>query len=292
MLDFNAKYDKYLHFFNESLKNRLDSFDENAPQVIKDAMVYSVEGGGKRVRPILCYATCEMLGGSVNDVKELALAIEFIHSYSLVHDDLPSMDNDDYRRGKFSTHKQFGEAIGVLAGDALLNYAFETLFSKNDISDNYFNAARIVAEYAGYGGMIGGQIFDLLNEKNSSATEEELYKIYLNKTAKLITAPILAASCIQNKKHFDALKEYGYHLGILFQITDDIMDAFGTLNEIGKTPHKDDAQNKLTSIKVFGEDGAKTRAKEHFIKAKNIIKAIDTTGFLTEFTDKMYLRKK
>ncbi len=291
MLDFNAKYKEYLQFFEKSLNNKLNTLDKTAPKVIKDAMSYSVEGGGKRVRPILCYAACEMLGGDITAVEELALAIEFIHSYSLVHDDLPSMDNDDYRRGKFSTHKQFGEAIGVLAGDALLNYAFETLFSKKDASDNYFSAAGIIARYAGYSGMIGGQVYDLLNEKNAAFSEEELYKIYLNKTAKLITAPLLAASCLQNKKYFDELSEYGYNLGILFQITDDIMDAFGTLEEIGKTPHKDDAENKLTSIKVFGAEGAKDKAKEHYLKAKNIIQKIDTTGFLTEFTDKMYLRK-
>ena len=291
MLDFNAKYDEYLRFFEESLKNRINALDAKAPKVIKDAMIYSVEGGGKRVRPILCYSTCEMLGGDKKDVEELALAIEFIHSYSLVHDDLPAMDNDDYRRGKFSTHKQFGEAIGVLAGDALLNFAFETLFTKQNVSENYFNAARIIAEYAGYGGMIGGQVFDILSEKTAEPNEKDLYSIYLNKTAKLITAPILAASCICDKKHFDELFEYGYHLGILFQITDDLMDAFGTFNEIGKTPHKDDAENKLTSIKVFGIEGAKSKAEEHYLKAKNVIKAIDGTGFLTEFTDKMFVRK-
>ena len=291
MLDFDAKYKEYLHFFDESLKLKFSSLDKTVPSVIIEAMKYAVEGGGKRVRPVLCYATTEMLGGDIKDARELALAIEFIHSYSLVHDDLPAMDNDDYRRGKFSTHKQFGEAIGILAGDALLNYAFETLFSKNDISENYFNAARLIAEYAGHSGMIGGQVFDLLNEKNAAANEKDLYAIYLNKTAKLITAPILAASCMQNKKHFDELKEYGYHLGILFQITDDLMDAFGTLEEIGKTPHKDDAENKLTSIKIFGAEGAKSKAEEHYLKAKAIIKDIDTLGFLTQFTDKMYLRK-
>lgn len=291
MLDFNVKYNEYLHFFEESLELRFSSLDKSAPKVILDAMNYAVEGGGKRVRPVLCYATSEMLGGDIKDVQELALAIEFIHSYSLVHDDLPAMDNDDYRRGKFSTHKQFGEAIGILAGDALLNYAFETLFDKKDVSENYFNAARIIAEYAGYAGMIGGQVFDLLNEKNANANEKDLYGIYLNKTAKLITAPILAASCMQNKKHFDELKEYGYHLGILFQITDDLMDAFGTLEEIGKTPHKDDAEDKLTSIKVFGAEGARRKAEEHYLKAKTIIKEIDNAGFLTQFTDKMYLRK-
>ena len=203
--DFNALYEEYLHFFENSLKERLSSLDNDAPSIIKEAMAYAVDGGGKRVRPILCYAACEMLGGDKNDVKELALALEFIHSYSLVHDDLPAMDDDDYRRGKLSTHKKFGEALGILAGDALLNFAFETIFSKKYISENYFDAARLISEYAGYGGMIGGQVADLYNEKNPNATDKDLYFIYLNKTAKLISAPLLAASCVCNKKYFDEL---------------------------------------------------------------------------------------
>ena len=138
MLDFNAKYDEYLRFFELSLNKRLAALDINAPEKIKTAMRYAVEGGGKRVRPVLCYSTCETLGMEFSKAENLALAIEFIHSYSLVHDDLPAMDNDDYRRGKLSTHKKFGEAIGVLAGDALLNFAFETLLSEKNITPNYY----------------------------------------------------------------------------------------------------------------------------------------------------------
>ena len=290
MQGFDLKYGEYLRYFEDSLSARLGSFNDSAPEKIKSAMEYSVSGGGKRVRPILCYSACEMLGGSLNEVREIALAIEFIHSYSLVHDDLPAMDNDDYRRGKFSTHKKFGEAIGILAGDALLNYAFETIFSANAFSDGYVKAAKLVAEYAGYSGMIGGQVLDLDNEKNENACEKDLYDIYLNKTAKLISAPILAASLICGGKFYNELKEFGYHLGILFQISDDIMDECGTLEKIGKTPHKDGAEDKLTAIKIFGLDGAKKIAEKHYLSAKTVINQIDKVGFLTEFTDKMYLR--
>ena len=290
MQGFDLKYGEYLRYFEDSLSARLGSFNDSAPEKIKSAMEYSVSGGGKRVRPILCYSACEMLGGSLNEVREIALAIEFIHSYSLVHDDLPAMDNDDYRRGKFSTHKKFGEAIGILAGDALLNYAFETIFSANAFSDGYVKAAKLVAEYAGYSGMIGGQVLDLDNEKNENACEKDLYDIYLNKTAKLISAPILAASLICGGKFYKELKEFGYHLGILFQISDDIMDECGTLEKIGKTPHKDGAEDKLTAIKIFGLDGAKKIAEKHYLSAKTVINQIDKVGFLTEFTDKMYLR--
>ena len=291
MQDFDTKYGEYLRYFEDSLENKLNSLSKNAPETIKRAMEYAVSGGGKRVRPVLCFAVSEMLGGNASQVKEVALAIEFIHSYSLVHDDLPAMDNDDYRRGKFSTHKQFGEAIGILAGDALLNFAFETVFSAAEFSDGYIKAARLIAEYAGYGGMIGGQVLDLENENNDNATEKDLYDIYLNKTAKLISAPILAASLIEGGKFYEELKEFGYHLGVLFQITDDIMDECGTIEQIGKTPHKDDAENKLTSIKIFGLNGAKELAEKHYLSAKKIIEKIDGVGFLTEFTDKLYLRQ-
>lgn len=291
MPNFDVKYKEYLRYFEDSLKTRLSSLSVSAPETIKQAMEYAVAGGGKRVRPVLCFAVCEMLGGNLDEVKEIALAIEFIHSYSLVHDDLPAMDNDDFRRGKFSTHKKFGEAIGILAGDALLNFAFETVFSANEFTDGYLKAARLLAEYAGYSGMIGGQVSDLANEDNENAAEKNLYDIYLNKTAKLISASILAASLIRGGKFYKELKEFGYHLGILFQITDDIMDECGTIEQIGKTPHKDDAENKLTSIKIFGLDGAKKLAEKHYLSAKSIIGKIDNAGFLTEFTDKMYLRR-
>lgn len=290
MLNFATKYDEYLHFFELSLKNRLNILDKDAPEIIKEAMRYAVTNGGKRVRPVLCYSVCEMLGGDLANVEKLALAIEFIHSYSLVHDDLPAMDNDDFRRGKLSTHKKFGEANGILAGDALLNFAFETILSENDFTQNYLEASRLIAEYAGYSGMIGGQILDLKNENNTAATEKDLYDIYLNKTAKLILAPILSASLINGKKNYDELKEYGYNIGILFQITDDIMDVCGTLEKIGKTPHKDADENKLTTVSIFGLEGAKSRATEHYRKAKSIIEKIDKIGFLIQFTDKIYGR--
>ncbi|MBP5466023.1 MAG: polyprenyl synthetase family protein, partial [Clostridia bacterium] len=184
MPDFDVKYGEYLRYFEDCLKRRLNCLSESAPETIKAAMKYAVIGGGKRVRPVLCFAVYEMLGGNFSEMKELALAIEFIHSYSLVHDDLPAMDNDDYRRGKFSTHKKFGEATGILAGDALLNFAFETVFSANDFTDGYVKAARLIADYSGYNGMIGGQVSDIENEKNQTAGEKDLYDIYLNKTAK------------------------------------------------------------------------------------------------------------
>ena len=289
--NFEQKYSEYLEEFNVYLDSVLSSLDKNAPSLIVDAMRYAVEGGGKRVRPILCIATADVLGLSFDDVKEFALAIELIHSYSLVHDDLPAMDNDDYRRGKLSTHKKFGEAYGILAGDALLNFAFELCLSKQNMTQNHIDACRVIAEYAGYKGMIAGQVLDLLNEKNPNANEDVLYSIFENKTSKLLTAPLLAASLTANGKYYDTLKEFGLNLGVLFQITDDIMDEEGTLASIGKTPHKDKEVDKLTSVKLFGLDGAKKLAKERYTKCIELLSKVSGSDFLLAFTDKMFTRK-
>lgn len=291
MMSIDEKYSIYLSKFNAFLQTKFAEFQKEYPNVLADAMIWAVDGGGKRVRPVLCLATADMLGVKLEDVIDFAFAIELIHSYSLVHDDLPAMDNDDYRRGKLSTHKKFGEAFGILAGDGLLTLALEYCLRKQNFNANDAKALKIICEYAGASGMIAGQVLDLQNEKNPAFTKEILYSIYENKTAKLIMAPLLAASCIAGGKYFNELKEFGYNLGILFQITDDIMDEEGDLASIGKTPHKDKEADKLTSIKVFGFDGAKNKAKMHYEKCKEILNNIPNSEFLSGFTDKMYLRK-
>ena len=158
------------------------------------------------------------------------------------------------------------------------------------ISDIY--AMRVIAEYAGYRGMIAGQVLDLENENNSNPSEKVLYDIINCKCAKLIIAPLLVASAVCDYKYFDELKEFGYHLGVLFQMIDDIMDCEGTLEGIGKTPHKDDASDKLSTVKVFGLDGAKKRAEEHYVRCKHVLDNIENSEFLSAFTDKLYKRKK
>ncbi len=291
-MSYQTKYNQYLDYFNNSYNELISKLDVNAPSTIKEAMIYATDGGGKRVRPVLCYASCELLGLPIEKVKEFALAIEFIHSYSLVHDDLPCMDNDDYRRGKLSTHKKFGYSYGVLAGDALLNFAFEICLSKPNFDSYDAGALKILAEFAGYSGMIGGQVLDLQNEKKSQISQEILYEIYVNKTSKLITAPLLISSVIAENKYFNELKELGYNLGILFQITDDILDEESSLFELGKTPHKDKEAEKLTSIKIYGLDGAKNKAREHYEKCKTILNNISNNEFLMGFLDKIYFRNK
>ncbi len=289
-MNYETAYKQYLEYFENSLNERISSLDDRSPRIIRDAMTYAVCGGGKRVRPVLCLSTTEMLGGEISCAKNFALAIEFIHSYSLVHDDLPSMDNDDYRRGKLSTHKKFGEAYGVLAGDALLNFAFETCLS-GEFGEREAKAMRIIADFSGYRGMIAGQVLDLESEKLNEPDEKTLYDIYINKTSRLLTAPLLVASELCGGIYYSEFEEFGKNLGILFQITDDFLDAEGDFNTIGKTPNKDEKENKFTSIKVFGKDGAKLRAEKHYEGARKVLEKIPGSEFLSVFLDKIYMRK-
>ncbi len=291
-MTFQENYAKYLNIFNDCLNANVVKIEKNIGGILAESMIYALSGGGKRIRPVLALATAELLGLEFDKVKKFAFAIECIHSYSLVHDDLPAMDNDDYRRGKLSTHKKFGEAYGILAGDALLNYAFESVLDEDNLTSTFdVKALKILADCAGAKGMILGQVYDLQNEKNPKFTEELLYEIYENKTAKLIMAPILIASILSGSKYFTELKEFGYNLGITFQIVDDIMDEEGDLGTIGKTPHKDKEVDKLTSVKVFGLDGAKEKAEEHYNICKNILKKIPNSEFLSQLTDKLFVRK-
>lgn len=290
MISYNLQYDYYLTYFNNQLKLALNAID--APSALKEAMEYAVVGGGKRIRPVLCLAVADMLGVKLDRVARYAVAIELIHSYSLVHDDLPAMDNDDYRRGQLSTHKKFGEAIGILTGDALLNYAFEFCLETPNFDKHDAKALKILANYAGCSGMIAGQVLDLQNEHNNQACEKVLYEIYNNKTAKLLTAPLLIASVMAEDKYYNQLESFGYHLGAMFQIVDDIMDVEGTVESIGKTPNKDADVDKLTAIKLFGVDGARSKVLYHYTQCKNILEQIDASAFIIELTEKMYTRNR
>jgi geranylgeranyl diphosphate synthase type II len=292
MINFDIEYNRLLNVFNGYLEQKFNNLEKSAPNTIKEAMKYAVLDGGKRIRPILCLAFAEAFGIPLERVLDYALAIECIHSYSLVHDDLPCMDNDDYRRGKLSTHKKFGQAMGVLAGDALLNFAFEICLSKEKFFENDYKAMRVIAESAGYNGMIAGQVLDLENEKSNQISEEILYKIFDNKTAKLILAPIMVVSCFIDSTFAPIMREFGYNLGVLFQIEDDILDVEGDISVIGKTPNKDSAVDKLTSVKLFGLNGAKERADLHYERCINALSTLLNNEFLLLLTKKMHNRKK
>ncbi len=291
MVDFTTRFDNYVKQFNNYLDDFFSSLDTNAPELIKKAMKYAVVDGGKRIRPVLFFAACDVLNIDYSKVKEFAIALELIHSYSLVHDDLPAMDNDDFRRGKFSTHKQFGEANGILTGDALLTLAFEVCLSKENFNSFDAAALKVLANAAGYSGMVAGQVLDLAAEGEKDRTEALLLDIYENKTSKLLIAPLLMASSLSGGKYFDELKTLGYNLGIMFQFTDDILDVEGSIDSIGKTPHKDEKSEKFTSVSLFGLEGAKERNKNYFEQCFLALDKIPNSNFLRQLVEYIYKRK-
>lgn len=284
--------------YKELVEKALDSYiaDCPAPTGFTRAMAYSLEAGGKRLRPCMVLASCEMLGGNAEDALPLACALEMIHTYSLIHDDLPCMDNDDYRRGRLSNHKVFGEANAVLAGDGLLSYAFEIMLDgmKERLTSNYLAAVRAVACGAGVDGMISGQFVDLACETEVAAGEEELCYIQSKKTAAMIKAALLAGANAAgaSKEQLDALAIFGEEYGRLFQMTDDILDIEGTFENMGKTLGKDISENKLTYPALKGLDKAKqiaAKTADKAIAALNIFG--ERAAYFTELTALTVSRK-
>ena len=229
-------------------------------------MRYSVENGGKRVRPALLLAFCELCSGDINNAMPLACALEMIHTYSLIHDDLPCMDNDDFRRGKPSNHKVFGEANAVLAGDALLTFAPQLIIekSRNKLTDE--TILKLIHEYTKFAGayaLIAGQVVDIDSEggKLERSAEETLDFIHLNKTAALFRLAIRSGAIIAggNETLIDELDEFAKKFGLAFQIYDDIMDEISSFEELGKTIGKDKNSGKLTYVSLYGLDEAKKK---------------------------------
>ncbi|WP_423219498.1 polyprenyl synthetase family protein [Clostridium polynesiense] len=256
----------------QQIKNDVDTylkqyFEEKGTfnKTLYDSMSYSLNIGGKRIRPILMMLTYEMIKNEKGSkILPFAGAIEMIHTYSLIHDDLPCMDDDDLRRGKPTNHKVYGEAIAVLAGDGLLNEAFNVMISYAlKEGKNALKAVKIVGESAGCEGMIGGQTLDILNE-NKKSTLEELEYIHSKKTAELIKASILAGAVLADAPEEDitTLKSFGEKLGLAFQIKDDILDVEGDAQVLGKNTHSDLDNNKFTYISLLGLDKCKEKCWE------------------------------
>ncbi len=222
-------------------------------KILYESMFYSMKNGGKRVRPLLFLLVYNVYNDNYMDYLEFALALEMIHCYSLIHDDLPCLDNDDIRRGNPTNHKVYGEAVALLAGDALLNEAFEILF-KLSLNDKLSSkAAYEVAKSVGGFGMIGGQIADILGE-NRTLTEEELKYMHENKTGKLIKASIVSAGILCNlmDEELKALSLLGEKLGFAFQIKDDILDVIGDETKLGKPINQDEKNHKFTFVSLYG----------------------------------------
>ena len=234
------------------------------PDVLSDSMRYSLNAGGKRIRPVLMFASAQMLGGKVQDVENLALALEMIHTYSLIHDDLPAMDDDDFRRGKPSCHKVFGEGQAILAGDALLNEAYSLCFEECGKGKTYLAAARVLCGNAGALGLVAGQAADLFYA-GKEAGQAEAEFIMLNKTAKMIQSAVTVPAYVYgaDENIIAILGEYGKNLGCLFQITDDLLDVKGSFEQLGKTAGKDAKENKLSAVALLGEEGAEALADKY-----------------------------
>lgn len=287
-MNFNDTYKQKMDLVNKHLDSYLVNKD-NYQKIIYDMMRYSIFAGGKRLRPVMAIASCEMLGGDINEVMPFACAIEMIHTYSLIHDDLPAMDNDDYRRGKLTSHKVFGEGLAILAGDALLNKAFETILEqtleKNINTARAMKAMAVIANASGTEGMIGGQVVDIESE-NKQIGRDILNYMHLHKTAALIIASVKVGGIMAggSEEEIKLLESYGRNVGLTFQIKDDILDVEGSKSKLGKEVNTDAKNNKSTFVSLLGIDKAKQELKdltdeslkviEHFGKKNEFLKQI------------------
>lgn len=296
MNDFKSKFAEYTDY----TENILVKYNAHTPETetqknLIDAMNYSLEAGGKRIRPVLVYAFCEALGTDYKKATAPACAIEMIHTFSLIHDDLPAMDNDDFRRGKPSCHKAFGEDMAILAGDALSVLPFGIIADDNSLSPE--QKIRIISELAkavGRDGMIGGQVIDMENEKKNDVDEVNLRNMYRCKTGQLI-----AVSCIMgcicagaDEDTINTASEYGFKLGLAFQIIDDILDVTGSTEEIGKPVGSDAEENKTTFVTLYGVEKAQEIADKITAEAIECLGKIGNSDFLVELTEMLLKRKK
>lgn len=278
--------------FEEALAEYLNG-QRIKPDILSESMLYSLNAGGKRIRPVLMFASAKMLGGKVQDVSNFAVALEMIHTYSLIHDDLPAMDNDDLRRGKPSNHKVFGEGQAILAGDALLNEAYALCIGECRKGKTYINAAALLCRNAGAYGMVAGQSADLFYA-GKEAGQPEADFIIRNKTARMLqTAAALPALVYGADDNIVAiLEEYGKNMGFLFQITDDLLDVTGNAESLGKTAGKDAAEDKLSSVNLFGTERAAELADKYCeIALKNLAELPYECSYLEELTRSVRTRE-
>ncbi len=271
-MDFKKVLEECISFTDDSLKGFMEH-EPNAQSVIYDAMSYSLFAGGKRLRPAIMLLANEMCGGNSADVAPFAAAIEMIHTYSLIHDDLPAMDNDDLRRGKPTNHIKFGEDIAILAGDALLNKAMETALSSGLDSERVVKACRVLFTSSGAEGMIGGQIIDI---KNSEHTADELENLHTLKTGAIIRSSGVVGGIIAGASDTElkAIDDYCRYLGIAFQIQDDILDVTGTVEDLGKPIGSDEDNNKTTYITLYGLEESRTLAYRYTQQAIDALQSV------------------
>ncbi len=276
------KIDKYIISRRNIVNVELDKLLPKAttyPQSIKKSMRFSIFAGGKRLRPILCLSTCESLGENYRRALPFSCAIEMIHTYSLIHDDLPALDNDDFRRGMPTNHKKFGESTAILTGDALLTYAFKIMTGTDAVkrvgAENAVKISNDIAANAGLEGMIGGQVADIESE-NKKISKARLQFIHLNKTAALITTSIRAGAIAANcpKKTLEKLGEFGEKIGLAFQIKDDILNVEGNKALTGKSVGSDAERGKATYPSLYGLEKSKNIAEKLIEESTSIIDSV------------------
>lgn len=296
-MDIRAEIDRRTEEIEKIITSYLPK-EEGYQKTIMEAMNYSVLAGGKRLRPMLMQETYRLFGGKSRVIEPFMAAMEMIHTYSLVHDDLPAMDNDEYRRGKKTTHAVYGEAMGILAGDALLNYAYETAalaFDMEPENPGIGRAFQVLTRKAGIYGMVGGQVVDIESEGSTDMTREKLDFIYRLKTGALLESSMLIGAILAGatKNEQKLIEEIAGEVGLAFQIQDDILDVTSTMEVLGKPIGSDEKNNKFTYVTFEGLDKAKAdvaELSEHAIAHMNTL--VVKNEFLTELLRYLISREK
>lgn len=287
----NKTLQMYQEYIEEYLDEQCFCYDSEPQKILFDAMRYSLLAGGKRLRPVLVFDFCRMCGGDWRSAAPFAAAIEMIHTYSLIHDDLPCMDNDDYRRGKLTNHKVYGEANAVLAGDALLTAAFSYLAKAPYSADVRIRAVEVLANCAGELGMVGGQVLDMMSEERQ-CTEQEVIAIQSRKTGALIKAACLLGVLAGrgSADQFGAAGDYAQHLGLAFQIRDDMLDVIGDAQELGKAVGVDTVKN--TFVQLYGLEKCDELVRNHTARALEALRTFENTEFMFALSNELTGRTK
>ncbi len=289
-----VQWNERIKLVEETLIKELGKDKALVPE-LADSMEYSLTAGGKRLRPILLMAAADAVGAKGTDFIQAACGIEMIHTYSLIHDDLPAMDNDDYRRGKLTNHKVYGEALAILAGDALLTQAFEVILRQSNVpAELLLQVVREMSVAAGPNGMVGGQVIDMLSE-GKRISMDELRKMHMGKTGALFRAAIRSGAIMAraDEKQLQALTEYADCFGLAFQITDDILDVVGDEAVIGKPVGSDERNEKSTYVTLTSLEEARQLAADTVQQAVEALEIFgDKASFLRELVEMLLKRNK
>ena len=283
------EFEKQMSQAQQMVEERLTDFFQK--EGLEEAMRYSLLAGGKRIRPVLTMKFCQAAGGTMEEALDFGCGLEMLHTYSLIHDDLPCMDNDDYRRGRLTNHKVYGEDVAVLAGDALLIAAFSHLAKAEYSADVRIRAVEVLADCVGELGMVGGQMLDIQSEQRQ-CTEQEVLDIQSRKTGALIRAAAILGVLAGNgtEEQVSAAADFANHIGLAFQIRDDMLDQIGNAEVLGKAVHTDEHKN--TFVQIYGIEKCDMLVKEHTALAKKALSAFSDSDFMRSLADYLIERMK